>query len=229
MKRKLIQTKCFKLFLLAILAMFTFTNVYAQQGETISVSGNVKDHQGIPLTGASVVVKGTTNGVMTDFDGNFEIQAPQNGILVISIVGSKTKEIAVAGKKSHIVVLDEDVEMLKEVVVIGYGSVKKDDLTGSVTTISANTLAKGMATSATDLLVGKAPGLTVTTDGGAPGSGAVMRIRGGSSAKASNDPLVVIDGLPVVCYGAISIIASMRLLWAMEAKYLREVQNPKVM
>jgi iron complex outermembrane receptor protein len=172
------------------------SNVFAQDGN-ITVKGNVKDNTGEAIISGSVVVKGTTIGTATDVDGNYEINVPADGILVFRYVGFKMQEIPVAGKTRINVTLAEDTELLQEVVVIGYGSVKKEDLTGAVTTISANSLAKGMATSASDLLVGKAPGVSVISDGGAPGGGATIRIRGGSSMSASNDPLIVIDGVPV--------------------------------
>ncbi|WP_165043190.1 TonB-dependent receptor [Dysgonomonas sp. ZJ709] len=197
MKRKTNQKSYARVFLFLMIGMLTLTNLYAQEGATIAVNGNVKDNLGEPITGASVVVKGTTVGAMTDIDGNFQINTPSNSTLVISFIGFTTKEVSVAGKRSISVTLEEDVALLDEVVVIGYGSVKKEDLTGAVTTISANSLARGMAVAASDLLIGKAPGVSVINDGGAPGTGASIRIRGGSSVSASNEPLVVIDGIPV--------------------------------
>lgn len=196
MKRK-IKNRCLNVFLLFMLGILVSTSNIFAQGGNITVKGNVKDNNGEPIISGSVVVKGTTIGTVTDVDGNYAINVPSNGTLVFTYVGFKTQEVSVAGKSTINVTLEEDTEMLKEVVVIGYGSVKKEDLTGSVTAISANSLAKGMATSASDLLVGKAPGVSVITDGGAPGSAAKIRIRGGSSMKASNDPLIVIDGVPV--------------------------------
>ncbi|NDV78241.1 TonB-dependent receptor [Dysgonomonas sp. 511] len=196
MERK-IKSRCVKTFFLLMLGIFVFSSDMFGQSPTITVSGNVKDNLNEPIISGSVVLKGTTTGTVTDLDGNYTISVPADGVLVFSYVGFKNQEIPVNGQKTINVTLSEDVEMLQEVVVIGYGSVKKEDLTGSVTAISANSLAKGMATSASDLLVGKAPGVSVTTDGGAPGSAAKIRIRGGSSMKASNDPLIVIDGVPV--------------------------------
>ncbi|MFC4673641.1 SusC/RagA family TonB-linked outer membrane protein [Dysgonomonas termitidis] len=191
------KSRCAKIFLIIMLGIITLSSSMHAQGGTITVKGNVKDSNGEPIISGSVVVKGTTVGTVTDLDGNYELKAPENGTLVFSYVGFTTQEILIAGKTTIDVVMSEDAELLKEVVIIGYGSVKKEDLTGSVTAISANSLAKGMATSASDLLIGKAPGVSVVTDGGAPGSAAKIRIRGGSSMKASNDPLIVIDGVPV--------------------------------
>ncbi|HMM04954.1 MAG: TonB-dependent receptor [Prevotella sp.] len=191
------KSRCAKIFLIIMLGVITLSSSMHAQSGTITVKGNVKDSNGEPIISGSVVVKGTTTGTVTDLDGNYELKAPENGTLVFSYVGFTSQEIQIAGRTSIDVVLSEDAELLKEVVIIGYGSVKKEDLTGSVTAISANSLAKGMATSASDLLIGKAPGVSVVTDGGAPGSAAKIRIRGGSSMKASNDPLIVIDGVPV--------------------------------
>ncbi|MDR1882137.1 MAG: TonB-dependent receptor [Prevotella sp.] len=191
------NNRCIKVFLMIVSGIFILSSgMYAQSGD-VTVKGKVKDNNGEPVISGSVVVKGTTVGTVTDPDGNYELKAPENGILVFSYLGFITQEIPVAGKTQIDIVLGENTELLKEVVVIGYGSVKKEDLTGSVTAISANSLAKGMATSASDLLIGKAPGVSIITDGGAPGSAAKIRIRGGSSMKASNDPLIVIDGVPV--------------------------------
>lgn len=191
------KNRCAKVFLIIMLGIITLSSSMHAQSGTITVKGNVKDSNGEPIISGSVVVKGTTTGTVTDLDGNYELKAPENGTLVFSYVGFTSQEIQIARRTSIDVVLSEDAELLKEVVIIGYGSVKKEDLTGSVTAISANSLAKGMATSASDLLIGKAPGVSVVTDGGAPGSAAKIRIRGGSSMKASNDPLIVIDGVPV--------------------------------
>lgn len=155
----------------------------------------MKDATGEAVIGANVIVKGTTNGTITDFDGNFELQANKGDIIVISFIGYLPQELPAAAELN--VVLHEDTETLEEVVVIGYGAAKKNDLTGSVTAISADKMVKGVASSASDMLVGKAAGVSVITDGGAPGAGATIRVRGGSSMSASNNPLIVIDGVPV--------------------------------
>lgn len=196
MKKK-VKNRCLNVFLLFMLGILVSTSNIFAQGGNITVKGNVKDNNGEAIISGSVVVKGTTVGTVTDVDGNYEINAPANGTLVFTYVGFKSQEVIINRQTTINVTLMEDTEMLEEVVVIGYGSVKKEDLTGSVTAISANSLAKGMATSASDLLIGKAPGVSVVSDGGAPGSAAKIRIRGGSSMKASNDPLIVIDGVPV--------------------------------
>ena len=175
-----------------MLGSFLSVGAYAQN---ITVKGHVKDALG-GVIGANVVEKGnSTNGTITDLDGNFTLTVPQGATLVVSFIGYKTQEVAAA--PSVIITLQDDAELLGEVVVIGYGTAKKNDLTGSVTAISADKMVKGAVTSATDMLVGKAAGVSVITDGGAPGAGATIRVRGGSSMSASNNPLIVIDGVPV--------------------------------
>ena len=165
---------------------------YAQN---ITVKGHVKDALG-GVIGASIVEKGNaTNGTITDLDGNFSLNVPKGSTLVISFIGYKTQEVAAA--PSIIVTLVEDSELLDEVVVVGYGRTKKDDLTGSVTAIKPDELSKGITNNAQDMLVGKVAGVDVITAGGTPGAGAQIRVRGGSSLNASNDPLIVIDGLTI--------------------------------
>ena len=165
--------------------------------QKITVSGTVTDPTGEPLFGASVHVQGTGNGVATDFDGNYTIKVDANGTLEVSYVGFKTQSVAVNGQTTINVVLQEDSEVLGEVVVIGYGAVKKSDATGSVAVIKPDEIEAGISTSAQDMLVGASPGVVVTTDGGNPTGGAAIRIRGGASLSASNDPLIVIDGVPM--------------------------------
>ncbi len=165
--------------------------------QKITVSGTVTDPTGEPLLGVSVLVKGTSNGVATDFDGNYSISVDANSTLVMSYVGFQSQEVAVNGQTTINVVLQEDSEVLGEVVVIGYGAVKKSDATGSVAVIKPDEIEAGISTSAQDMLVGASPGVVVTTDGGNPTGGAAIRIRGGASLSASNDPLIVIDGVPM--------------------------------
>lgn len=195
MKDKIIHLKIRYCMLLACLAIVT--GLSAQN--MITVKGKVIDatlKEGV--IGANVVVKGTTNGTITDYDGNYTLSdVPSNGVLVFSYIGMEAKEVPVNNQKVINVTLSESSVALKEVVAIGYGSVKKGDATGSVTAIKADEISRGVATSPQDLLQGKTPGVVVTSAGGAPGSGATIRIRGGSSLTASNDPLVVIDGVPV--------------------------------
>ena len=168
-------------------------SAFAQQ---IAVNGHVKDETGEPIIGATIRVAGQTGGTVTDFDGNFTINANTGDMVSVSYIGYDVFE-APATAKMTITLKEAKGESINEVVVIGYGRVKKNDLTGSVTALNAEKMVKGAVTSATDMLVGKAAGVSVITDGGAPGAGATIRIRGGSSMSASNNPLVVIDGVPV--------------------------------
>lgn len=146
-------------------------------------------------SGANVIVKGTTNGTITDFDGNFLLNANKGDIIIISFIGYRSQEAQAAASMN--IILKDDTELLDEVVVIGYGSVKKDDLSGSVVAIKAEEMNKGAVTSPQELIMGKVPGLSVSQGDGAPGAGSTIRIRGGASLNASNDPLIVIDGIPV--------------------------------
>lgn len=164
--------------------------------QKITVRGTVYDETGETLIGASVLVKGTTSGVATDFDGNFSVQAEPNAILVVSYVGYIAQEVPVDGKTEIKITLKPNSAVLDEVVAIGYGTVKKNDATGSVSTIKPSEIQAGLATSVQDLLVGQTPGVVVTTSAGPEGGGQI-RIRGGASLNASNDPLIVVDGVPL--------------------------------
>ena len=179
-----------KALLTLLVGLFLSIGAFAQQ---IAVKGHVKDTTGEPVIGANVLVKGTTNGTITDFDGNFMLNVPKDAILSVSFVGYKSAEVKAAS--SVIVTLEDDSQVLDAVVVIGYGSVKKNDMTGSVTAIKPDKLNKGLITNAQDMMTGKIAGVSVVSKGGAPGAGATIRIRGGSSLTAENDPLIVIDGL----------------------------------
>lgn len=177
-----ILTLCFGVFLMEANA------------QDIAVRGHVKDASGVPVIGANVTVKdaGKPVGTITDVDGNFVLNAPQNSVLSVTFIGYKPTEVKVAPSVS--VTLEEDAQMLDAVVVVGYGTVKKNDLTGSVTAIKPDKISKGITTSAQDMMVGKIAGVNVMANG-TPGGGATIRIRGGSSLNANNDPLIVIDGL----------------------------------
>lgn len=163
--------------------------------QSITVNGVVKDKTGEAVIGANIVVKGTTNGAITDFDGNFTLQANKGDIIVFSFIGYKSQELPATEQMS--VVLTDDTQLLEDVVVIGYGSVKKSDLSGSVVAVKAEEMNRGAVTSPQELIQGKVPGLSVTSGDGGPGSGSTIRIRSGASLNASNDPLIVIDGVPV--------------------------------
>ena len=179
----------FRAVCMSLLLMVGMT-AYAQ----LTVQGTVIDIEtGEPVIGASILEMGTTNGTITDFDGNFTLNVQPGAKLQFSYMGYKTQELA--AQQSMYVRMGEDSELLDEVVVVGYGVVKKNDATGSVTAIKPDDMNKGLQTSAQDMLQGKIAGVNVTTSGGAPNGGATIRIRGGSSLTASNDPLIVIDGL----------------------------------
>lgn len=179
-----------------------------------TLTGTVTDKaSGQPLPGVSVVVQGTTNGTSTDFDGKFSLSGLKNGqVVVFSFIGYKEVSETFTGQKSVTISLAEETNELAEVVVqIGYGSVRKKDATGSVTQLNAKDFNKGAMVTAENLLNGKVAGLTINTSG-APGSGSEIRIRGGSSLFAKNDPLIVIDGLPIdnnTGTGSTSILASL--------------------
>ena len=168
--------------------------IYAQ--DNITVSGVVNDDQGSPLPGASVIVKGTTNGIQTDFDGNYNLgDVPSNGILVFSYIGFTAQEIPVNGQNSINVVLQEDTQSLDEVVVIGYGTQKKADLTGSIATIKSEDIVRTPSGAAMQSLQGKVAGQQVVSSG-APGTGPTIRVRGlGSFVDGASDPLYVVDGV----------------------------------
>ena len=172
-----------------MMGLFLSIGAYAQ----ITVQGHVKDATGEPVIGATVTVVGTTNTVVTDFDGNFTITAPKGAQLQVSSIGLQSQTVT-AAPTLEIQLLD-DSQVLENVVVIGYGTVKKSDLTGSVTALRPDAKNKGVVVSAQDMLSGKVAGVSVTSGDGAPGGSATIRIRGGSSLNASNNPLIVIDGI----------------------------------
>ena len=184
----------FRMFVL-LLGLFLSVGAFAQ----IDVKGHVKDAQGEPIIGATVRVVNTQNATVSDFDGNFNLKANQGAEISISYVGYQTATVKAAPTLN--VTLQDDQTVLQDVVVIGYGTVKKSDATGSVMSVEADQLTKGLATSPADLLQGKTPGVVITNNSGAPGAGSTIRIRGGSSLSASNDPLIVIDGLPISSTG----------------------------
>ena len=174
-----------------LLGLFLSVGAFAQN----DVKGIVKDASGEPIIGATIRVIGQEGGAITDFDGNFTIKAAPGAKIQVSYIGYKTVELPVSA--NMVVTLQDDTQLLSDVVVIGYGRAKKEDLTGSVTAIKPDEMSKGITSSASDMLVGKVAGVDVITAGGSPGSGAQIRIRGGSSLNASNDPLLVVDGLTI--------------------------------
>ncbi len=181
---------------LLVCLIFIAGSLYAQQGVTIT--GKVTDSStGESLPGVSIVVKGTNRGTSTSIDGNYSINASVGDVLSYSFVGYETKEITVGNETTVNVSLTQAVTSLQQVVVIGYGTVKKSDATGSVSVVSTKDFNKGAISSPQNLITGKVAGVVITSSGGAPGSSSTIRIRGGSSMSASNDPLIVIDGVPI--------------------------------
>ena len=178
--------------LVLVLGLILSASAFAQQ---ITVKGHVKDAQEEPIIGATVRVVGTQTAVITDIDGNFTVQANQGASIQVTYIGYQTATATAAPQM--VIVLEDEANSLNEVVVIGYGQVKKNDLTGSVAALKPDTKNKGLVVNPQDLLAGKVAGVSVTSGGGTPGGGATIRIRGGSSLNASNDPLVVIDGVPM--------------------------------
>ena len=165
--------------------------------QEIQVKGRVIDEKGEAVIGAAVKVKESTKGAFTDLDGNFTVSAPRKGHLIISFIGFKSQTIDLSTSKLPLkITLQEESQSLKEVVVVGYGSMQKKDLTGSISSISEKNFQKGAISTASELLVGKVAGVQITPDG-SPGAGSRIRIRGGASLNASNDPLIVIDGVPI--------------------------------
>lgn len=182
---------------LLVLLVFSALIVKAQTG---SISGKVLDETGQPLPGASIYVKGTTRSTSTDADGNFKLSGLTNGSLTLSasFIGYQTldKTVNVTANANQNFQLVPDAQKLNEVVVIGYGTAEKKNLTGSITTVSSKDFQKGTITTPEQLIQGKVAGVNIISSGGAPGSGSVIRVRGGASLNASSDPLIVVDGVP---------------------------------
>lgn len=184
-----------KTFRLALLVLFTlFVGSLSAQ----TIKGNVKDSNGEPVIGATVLEKGTkNNATVTDIDGNFSIKLTGNNPLQISYIGMKTKTVETAGKSTINVKLEDETTNLEDLVVIGYGSVRRKDLTGSVATVSNEALAAVPVASVTEALTGKMAGVQITTTEGSPDADVKIRVRGGGSITQSNDPLLIVDGFPV--------------------------------
>ena len=166
-----------------------------QQGK--KVTGVVVDGAGIPVIGANVIVKGTTNGTITDFDGNFTLEnVPADGVLVVSYIGYLSQEIPVGNQSAINVTLKEDTQALDEVVVVGYGTMRKSDVTGSISTAKGEDMLKAQNFSALDNLRGKAAGVNIFSNSSQPGAyGSRVVIRGQATINASSDPLYVVDGV----------------------------------
>lgn len=167
-------------------------------GKRKKVIGTVKDANGEPIIGATVVEKGTTNGTVTDFDGNYALELSESGTLAVSYIGYKSQEFAASQIKQGAlaVTLKEDTEVMDEVVVVGYGSVKRSDVTGSVSSLDAESLTAASQTNAIDAMQGKISGVNITRNAARPGGSYNIVVRGLSSINNSNAPLWVIDGIP---------------------------------
>ena len=179
---------------LAVMAEGNETNLEVVQ-QQIKVSGVVKDAMGEPVIGASIQEKGTSNGIITDINGNFSLSVNQGATLVISYIGFKTQEVNVAGKKSFTIQLVDDTQALEEVVVVGYGVQRKSDLTGAVASVKGSEVLKNApAADITSSLQGRLAGVSIVSSSGQPGSSSTIRVRGMNSVQADSGPLVVIDG-----------------------------------
>jgi len=184
-----------KLILLIFTICFSFSMVFAQGS---LLSGVVSDEMGQPLPGVNILEKGTKNGTSTDFDGNFLFKVSNsNAIIVISYLGFETKEVNLAGKKTVNVVLKANLEALDEIVVIGYGTARKSDLTGSVVAVSGADLKKTAISNVAEALTGRMAGVQVTSSEGSPDAEIKIRIRGGGSLTQDSSPLIIVDGFPV--------------------------------
>lgn len=194
MKRKNHERKMSRGIFIILLSMFSIS-VMAQQK---TVSGKVTDAYGMELTGVSVYAKGTTSGSITDIDGKFIVEIPTaSKVLVISYVGYRTQEVDITNQKSIIVSLEEDTKLLDEVVAIGYGVQRKSDMTGASNRLSEKDMNKSVATSPIEMMQGRVAGVNITQNNGEPGAGMSVRVRGSNSIRSGQEPLYVIDGIPL--------------------------------
>ena len=196
-EKRTLRMDCIHRLMLTISLLLLSTLAFAQK----TVTGTVVDATGEPIIGASVIVKGTTNGTVTDFDGNFTVQnVPENGSVVVSYVGFRTQTIAVAGKSKIDLTLEEDKQLLDEVVVVGYGVQRKSDVTGALTRVGEKELNAKPVSNAFEALQGKAAGVDITSSE-RPGTVGSIMIRGTRSLNASSAPLYVVDGVPLQAGG----------------------------
>lgn len=173
------------------------TPASAQQTSENTIQGVVTDANGEPIIGANIMIEGTTTGTITDFDGRFTLDVPENATLQISYIGFVSQNVKVNGRKDITVKLVEDAKTLDEVVVVGYGTMKKSDLTGSVSSITSDNFKLGTDLTPQQLMQGAFSGVNISQNSGKPGGSNTIRVRGGTSISASNDPLYVIDGVPI--------------------------------
>lgn len=190
MKCTVTQLRFIVLALIFMTPLWTFSR-------NITVSGSVLDEAGDPLIGATVQQKGTSNGTSTDIDGLFKLSVPDNATLVVSYVGYTTQSIAVDGRTEITITLKENAEVLDEVVVVGYGQMKRSDMTGSVVSVGEAAIKKSVPTSIDQVLQGRAAGVNIQANSGTPGASSSIRIRGINSLNATNQPIFVIDGVVI--------------------------------
>lgn len=205
MDRKTLRPKkTLKSLLISFILLFNILSVFGQT-EAVKITGKVIDETKLPMIGVSVVVDGTKSGTTTDFDGNFVLQVPK-GIrqLIFSYIGYRTITVPIQVGHSLTIQMLPDTKQLNEVVVVGYGTTRKSDLTGSVSSVKSKDFNGGMITSPEQLINGKVSGVQIMSNSGSPSAGSTIRIRGGASLNASNDPLIVIDGVPMEVGGSIS-------------------------
>ena len=189
-------------------------NAPSQSGKVILAKGQVTDKNSIPVIGANILVKGSTLGCITDIDGNYSLEVPTGSTLVVSYIGYTTQEVTLKNNKFRQIVLEEDSKMLDDVVVVGYGTVKKRDLTGSVSSVKGDDLNLNGVSSIGHALEGKAAGLYIRQNSAQPGGGLDILVRGAGSVNASNDPLYIVDGFEVsdIDYLSNSDIESIQVL-----------------
>ena len=176
-----------------VIAVLFSTGLFAQSGDQIQISGTVTDQTGMPLPGVNVIVKGTSTGTSTDFDGLFNFRAPSSGTLVFSYLGFKTQEVAINGKTSFSVTLEDDTSALEEVVVIGYGTQTRKEVTGAVSVVSSETIEEQNPVRIEQALQGRVAGVNISSTSGSPGSASTINIRG-ISTNGDNRPLILVDG-----------------------------------
>ncbi|UCS92847.1 TonB-dependent receptor [Echinicola marina] len=166
-------------------------------GQNVQVSGTITDEGGLPIPGAAVLIKGTSTGTAADIDGKYQLSAPSGSTLQFSFIGYLPEEVQVGNQSTINITLEQDLSDLEEVVVVGYGTVKKSQLTGAISSVGAKEIAEQPITDARQALQGRSSGVDVTSPGSKPGAAPQVRIRGRRSFNASNDPLFVVDGIPI--------------------------------
>lgn len=195
------KTKTFKVCMALVFALLLFGT---QSLSAQTIKGTVKDTSGEPVIGATVQEKGTKNIAATDIDGNFTLKVSGGKTLQVSYIGMKTKTVNIQGKSEVTITMEDEATSLNDVVVIGYGTVKKKDLTGSVSTVKGDALNKVPVPSVSEALAGKLSGVRVTTTDGSPDAEVLIRVRGGGSITSDNSPLYVVDGFPTESISDIS-------------------------